>query len=113
MTPLPHPAEWTGGGGGHVGREMSWLKSTEVEDKKIISRKVSPYLGFIERHLYLFYLKTQGFYDILRKCSFLFLDNSFLYLTLRLFYVLALDLLGVCIFNFVIALYHFYSLLFD
>lgn len=69
VTPLPHPAQ---GRRRTCWREMCWLKSIEVEDQKIISRKVSHYFG-IYQSTFVFVLNSRFLCHTLK--IFLFFDN--------------------------------------
>lgn len=55
----PPPSTGNGGRRRTCLREMCWLKSIEVEDKKIIWRKVSLYFGIFSRNLFIL---NSGFY---------------------------------------------------
>lgn len=68
----PPPCAGNGGRRRTCWREMCWLKSIEVEDKKINSRKVSLYFG-IYQSTFVFILNSGFFMSYFEKCLCIFL----------------------------------------
>lgn len=84
----PPPGAGNGGRRRTCWREMCWLKSTEVEDKKIISRRVSLYFG-IYQSTFVFNLNSRFFMSYFENIYLFFFWIFFLFFwTVVCFFVL-------------------------